>query len=61
MPHRRIISLDTDGGIMFDLGIFATLANEPPDNLLVVVGTTSATNRSEDRRRIRPDASTSRP
>jgi sulfopyruvate decarboxylase subunit beta len=37
LPHRRIISLDTDGGIMFDLGIFATLANEQPANLLVVV------------------------
>jgi thiamine pyrophosphate-dependent acetolactate synthase large subunit-like protein len=37
VPHRRIISLDTAGGIMFDLGIFATLANEQPANLLVVV------------------------
>jgi sulfopyruvate decarboxylase subunit beta len=37
LPHRRVISLDTDGGIMFNLGIFATLANEQPKNLLVVV------------------------
>jgi sulfopyruvate decarboxylase subunit beta len=37
LPHRRIVSLDTDGGIMFNLGIFATLANEQPKNLLVVV------------------------
>ena len=37
LPHRRIVSLDTDGGIMFNLGILATLANEQPKNLLVVV------------------------
>ncbi|RAI38408.1 thiamine pyrophosphate-binding protein [Rhodoplanes roseus] len=37
LPHRRIVSLDTDGGMMFNLGILATLANEQPKNLLVVV------------------------
>lgn len=37
LPHRRIVSLDTDGGIMFNLGILATLGNEQPKNLLVVV------------------------
>ncbi|MFD2182187.1 thiamine pyrophosphate-dependent enzyme [Rhodoplanes azumiensis] len=37
LPHRRIVSLDTDGGMMFNLGILATLANEQPTNLLVVV------------------------
>ncbi len=37
LPHRRIISLDTDGGVMFNLGILATLANERPKNLLVIV------------------------
>jgi sulfopyruvate decarboxylase subunit beta len=37
LPHRRIISLDTDGGILFNLGILATLGNEQPKNLLVVV------------------------
>lgn len=37
LPHRRIISLDTDGGILFNLGILATLGNEQPRNLLVVV------------------------
>lgn len=37
LPHRRIVSLDTDGGIMFNLGILATLGNEQPTNLLVVV------------------------
>jgi thiamine pyrophosphate-dependent acetolactate synthase large subunit-like protein len=37
LPHRRIISLDTDGGMLFNLGILATLGNEQPPNLLVVV------------------------
>jgi sulfopyruvate decarboxylase subunit beta len=37
LPHRRIVSLDTDGGMMFNLGILATLGNEQPPNLLVVV------------------------
>ena len=37
LPHRRVVSLDTDGGMMFNLGILATLANERPQNLLVIV------------------------
>jgi thiamine pyrophosphate-dependent acetolactate synthase large subunit-like protein len=37
LPHRRVISLDTDGGLLFNLGILATLGNEQPTNLLVVV------------------------
>lgn len=37
LPHRRIISLDTDGGMLFNLGILATLANERPGNLFTVV------------------------
>ncbi|MEU5841901.1 thiamine pyrophosphate-dependent enzyme [Rhodococcus sp. NPDC047139] len=37
LPHRRIISLDTDGGMLFNLGILATLANEQPRNLFTVV------------------------
>jgi sulfopyruvate decarboxylase subunit beta len=37
LPHRRIVSLDTDGGMMFNLGILATLGNEGPKNLFVVV------------------------
>jgi len=37
LPHRRIVSLDTDGGMMFNLGILATLGNEQPKNLFVVV------------------------
>ncbi|CAN5544547.1 hypothetical protein BH11PSE4_BH11PSE4_00360 [soil metagenome] len=37
LPHRRVVSLDTDGGMMFNLGILATLGNERPKNLLVIV------------------------
>jgi thiamine pyrophosphate-dependent acetolactate synthase large subunit-like protein len=37
LPHRRVVSLDTDGGMMFNLGILATIANEQPRNLLIVV------------------------
>jgi thiamine pyrophosphate-dependent acetolactate synthase large subunit-like protein len=37
LPHRRVVSLDTDGGLMFNLGILATLGNEQPKNLFVVV------------------------
>jgi sulfopyruvate decarboxylase subunit beta len=37
LPHRRIVALDTDGGMFFNLGILATLANERPKNLMVVV------------------------
>jgi sulfopyruvate decarboxylase subunit beta len=37
LPHRQIVALDTDGGLLFNLGILATLANERPKNLFVVV------------------------
>ncbi len=37
LSHRRIVSLDTDGGMMFNLGILATIANEQPKNLFIVV------------------------
>ena len=37
LPHRRIVSLDTDGGLLFNLGILATLGNEQPQNLFIVV------------------------
>ena len=37
LPHRRIVSLDTDGGLLFNLGILATLGNEHPENLFIVV------------------------
>ena len=37
LPHRRIVALDTDGGMLFNLGILATLANERPTNLTVFI------------------------
>ncbi len=37
LPHRQIVSLDTDGGLLFNLGILATLGNERPTNLFIVV------------------------
>ena len=37
LPNRQIVSLDTDGGLLFNLGILATLGNEKPKNLFVVV------------------------
>jgi thiamine pyrophosphate-dependent acetolactate synthase large subunit-like protein len=37
LPHRNIVALDTDGGLLFNLGILATLANERPKNLFIVV------------------------
>ncbi len=37
LPRRRVVALDTDGGMMFNLGILATLGNEQPGNLFIVV------------------------
>ena len=37
LPHRQIVTLDTDGGLLFNLGILATLGNEQPKNLFIVV------------------------
>jgi len=37
MPHRRIVALDTDGSILMNTGILATLGNERPPNLTVIV------------------------
>lgn len=37
LPHRRVIALDTDGGLLLNLGIIATLGNERPGNLAVIV------------------------
>jgi len=37
LPHRRIVSLDTDGGLLFNLGILCTVGNEAPPNLFIVV------------------------
>ena len=37
LPHRKVISIDTDGSILLDLGIIATLGNEQPKNLIVII------------------------
>ncbi|MBT9385181.1 thiamine pyrophosphate-binding protein [Pseudooceanicola sp. CBS1P-1] len=37
LPERQIVSLDTDGGLLFNLGILATVGNEKPKNLFIVV------------------------
>ncbi|MGY1814734.1 thiamine pyrophosphate-dependent enzyme [Blastococcus sp. SYSU D00820] len=37
LPHRQVVSLDTDGGLLFNLGILATVGNEQPENLFIVV------------------------
>lgn len=37
MPHRRIVALDTDGSVLMNTGILATLGNERPPNLTVIV------------------------
>ncbi len=37
LPHRRVVILDTDGGILFNLSILSTLGNLSPPNLKVFV------------------------
>jgi sulfopyruvate decarboxylase subunit beta len=37
LPHRRIIALDTDGGMLFNLGALCTVGKESPSNLTVIV------------------------
>ncbi len=37
LPHRKVLALDTDGGLLLNLGIIATLGNEQPANLAVIV------------------------
>ena len=37
LPQRRVVSLDTDGGLLFNLGILATVGNQQAPNLLIVV------------------------
>ena len=37
LPHRRVVSLDTDGGTLLNLGVLATLGNLRPPNLKVFV------------------------
>lgn len=37
LPHRRVVALDGDGGILFDLSALGTLAQTGPGNLVVIV------------------------
>jgi len=37
LPHRRVLALDGDGGMLFDLSVLGTLAQTAPANLCVVV------------------------
>jgi len=37
LPHRRVVVIDTDGGLLLNLGVLATLGNLGPDNLTVLV------------------------
>ena len=37
VPSRKVISLDTDGSLLLNLGILATLANQKTRNLIVTV------------------------
>jgi sulfopyruvate decarboxylase TPP-binding subunit len=37
LPHRPVLALDGDGGILFDLSVLGTLAQSAPRNLCVVV------------------------
>jgi thiamine pyrophosphate-dependent acetolactate synthase large subunit-like protein len=37
LPHRRVVVLDSDGGILLNLGVLCTLGNFRPPNLKVFV------------------------
>lgn len=37
LPHRRVVVIDTDGGLLLNLGVLATLGNLGPPNLKVIV------------------------
>ncbi|HEY7168234.1 MAG TPA: thiamine pyrophosphate-dependent enzyme [Candidatus Binatia bacterium] len=37
IPHRRVIALDTDGGVLFNLGALCTVGKEAPPNLTIIV------------------------
>jgi sulfopyruvate decarboxylase subunit beta len=37
LPHRRVLALDTDGGILFNLGALCTVGKELPPNLTIIV------------------------
>ena len=37
LPHRRVMALDTDGGVLFNLGALCTVGKESPPNLTIIV------------------------
>jgi thiamine pyrophosphate-dependent acetolactate synthase large subunit-like protein len=37
VPHRRVIAIESDGGVLFNLGALCTLGAERPANLTVLV------------------------
>ena len=37
LPHRGVLALDGDGGILFEMSVLGTLAQTAPKNLCVVV------------------------
>lgn len=37
LRHRRVVALDTDGGMLFNLGALCTIGKESPPNLTVIV------------------------
>lgn len=37
LPHRKVLCLDTDGSVLMNTGVLATLANRRPKNLSVFV------------------------
>lgn len=37
LPHRRVICIDSDGGILMGLGVLATIDNVNPPNLTVLI------------------------
>ena len=37
LPNRKVIALDADGNLILNLGVLGTIANESPENLILVV------------------------
>ena len=37
LPHRRVIALESDGSVLLNLSSIATMANQQPKNLTVIV------------------------
>jgi len=37
LPRRKVVALDADGNLILNLGVLGTVANENPENLIIVV------------------------